>query len=234
MALFTTLHLHNVAGQHEDAYARWFDEPHAASPHWMEPRENSDEPLALSLRIGKTRLTWRPGRLLVEGRSTLPEQMLAAIAEFSFYEGELRKLEAALPPHEATAAADAKYAYEIHSADMPARAHFRKSMESLASLRLTFARLEPRFSIPARSLSSPARRLIERLSDRALIEDRLEAVSDRLEACEELYEGAVDRMTDHRWYRRGNLLEIAIVVLLAIEVLQLCGEMAVRLWGGHG
>ena len=47
--------------------------------------------------------------------------------------------------------------------------------------------------------------------------DRLEAFNDRLEACEELYEGAVDRITDYRWYEKGLLLEVAIVVLLSIE-----------------
>ena len=50
-------------------------------------------------------------------------------------------------------------------------------------------------------------------------------MSNRLEACEDLYEGAVDRITDHRWYRKGMLVEIAIVILLFLEVLQVAASL---------
>ena len=70
--------------------------------------------------------------------------------------------------------------------------------------------------------------LIRQLSRRATVEDRLSALNDRLEVCEDLYEGAVDRMTDDRWYRKGNLLELIIVILLLIEVVLLGGDMAIR------
>ena len=65
---------------------------------------------------------------------------------------------------------------------------------------------------------------MSRLRARADVADRLESFNDRLEACEELYEGAVDRITDYRWYEKGLLLEVAIVILLAIEAVLLSWE----------
>jgi len=88
--------------------------------------------------------------------------------------------------------------------------------------------LEPRLLSPSRRLPVPSRRLFRQLCRRAAIEDRLSAITDRSEACEDLYEGAVDRLREHRWYRRGNLLEMIIIVLLLIEVIQLGGDTALR------
>ncbi len=204
------------------------DATSSAALNWIDSSKSPGAPLPVSVGLGKTQISWRPGRMLVEGRSSLTDQLLGAVCEFAFYEMQLRQLESAITPHEATAAVDAKYAYEIHSADKEARAHFGRTMQALAMLRLTFARLEPHLSIPSRLFSPAARKVFVRLCRRSLTEDRLEAATDRLEACEDLYEGAVDRMTDHRWYRRGSLLEIAIIALLLIEVVQLCAEMFLR------
>ena len=49
------------------------------------------------------RLRWRPGRAALEGPLTAAEDVLAGLVDFAFYEGELRRLEAALPPFEAAA-----------------------------------------------------------------------------------------------------------------------------------
>ena len=104
-----------------------------------------------------------------------------------------------------------------------------RTVESLARMRLTFARLEPQLYLPPRSLPPDARRLVSRLRARADAADRLEALSDRLEACEDLYEGAVDRITEFRLYEKGLLLEVAIVVLLAIEAVLLAWQF----WHPH-
>jgi hypothetical protein len=85
-------------------------------------------------------------------------------------------------------------------------------------MRLTYARLERHLARGSRSLPAQGRRLVSRLLARSDAAERLSAFGDRLEACEDLYEGAVDRITDYRWYVKGFLLEAAIVVLLALEV----------------
>jgi hypothetical protein len=46
----------------------------------------------------------------------------------------------------------------------------------------------------------------------------MEAASNRLEAFEDLYEGATDRIADYRWYRSGEWLEVGIIFLLLVEI----------------
>ena len=197
-----------------------FPAPDAAASEWLNPPDHVDSPLPVSIAFGRGRITWRPGRALIEG-VPLRAELLEALVQFAFYESELRRLEAAVLPFEASASADASGAYRIESGTRANWSRFGEAMESLALLRLAFARLEPR-------LLSPSRRLFRQLCRRAAIEDRLSAITDRSEACEDLYEGAVDRLREHRWYRRGNLLEMIIIVLLLIEVIQLGGDTALR------
>jgi hypothetical protein len=194
---------------------------------WLNPPDHADAPLAVSISISRGRLSWRPGRALIEGMP-LRIEVLEALVQFAFYESELRRLEGAVLPFEASAPPDASGVYRIESGARANWARFGEAMESLALLRLAFARLEPRLLAPSRRLPVPSRRLFRQLCRRAAIEDRLSAVTDRSEACEDLYEGAVDRIREHRWYRRGNLLELIIVVLLLIEVIQLGGDMVLR------
>jgi hypothetical protein len=199
---------------------------------WLNSTDHADAPLPVTVSLGRGELTWRPGRAMVAG-TTLRGESLGAIAEFAFYEAELRRLEEAVRPFEKSAMTDAAEVYRMKSDSKAYYARFGQTMEALAVLRLTFARLEPRLLTPSRKLPTPARGLIRRLSRRASIEDRLSAISDRLETCEDLYEGAVDRITDDRWYRRSNLLEIIIVLLLLIEVAQLGADMTLRWIANH-
>ncbi len=201
-----------------------------AADDWLAPPDHPDAPRPLAVRVDAGRVRWRPGRAVLEGPFANGDDVLAGLADFAFYEGELRRLEAALPAFESSAAADAPSAYRIVNDDRYAR--FGETMERLAAARLTFARLEPRLGRPSPSLAVDGRRAFARLSARAGVEDRLGAVSDRLEACEDLYEGAVDRVTDHRWWRKGHTLESVIVGLLAFEGLQLAVDLFLR-WRGH-
>jgi hypothetical protein len=70
-----------------------------------------------------------------------------------------------------------------------------------------------------------------RLRRQARVADRLEWFSERLEAMEDLYEGAHDRVSDYRWFLHGQILEIGIVVLLLAEVVLMALELHARLAG---
>jgi hypothetical protein len=209
--------------------AKAFSAP-AIGPQWLLPPDQPGAALACVVPVEGGRILWRPGRLLIEGNVKLPEQILAAVADFAFYEGQLRKIEQAVRAFEATAPSDVPRSYRISSRDQDRWPALVESAEQLSLLRLTAARLEPRAFCPPRDLPRESRRLVSRLAARADIEDRLEALSARLEACEDLYEGAADRITDHKWARKGNRLEIAIVALLLIEVILIIGDLLVRLF----
>ena len=83
------------------------------------------------------------------------------------------------------------------------------------------ARLESEFAKAPRALAGDARQVMTRLIDEAEVDARLEAASNRLEAFEDLYEGANDRIADYRWYLSSEWLEVGIIFLLVIEVAML-------------
>ena len=173
--------------------------------------------MVVDTEFGKA--SWQPARSVLPAKGV--DTLLPALIDFAFYEAELRRLEQAILPHQATADADVSLAYNIRESDRSQWARLYKTMEELYRLRLQFARLEPHLYSVDRTLPLAARRLFNRLCVKAKIEARLEALNDRMETIEDLYEGACDRITDYRNYRKGSLLEIGIIVLLGLEVVLL-------------
>jgi hypothetical protein len=185
---------------------------------WLSPPDHPDAPQPVTLRLKSGTIRWRPSRAVVEYNAG-SESLLAALTTFAFFEGELRRLEQDLLPYEASAPGDTALAYRIRSNGRAAFERLGRTMENLSILRLKFARLEPVLSTPPRSLDREGRRAAAGLAARSGVRARLESFSNRLEACEDLYEGAVDRITDFHWYRKGEFLETTIIVLLVVEVI---------------
>jgi hypothetical protein len=195
---------------------------------WLAPPDQPEAVPPVVIERDDERILWRPGRALVQCKADRREDLVAALTDFAFYEGELRALEEALEAREAQAQADVAFAHRIRQRDRRHWKRFKEMIEYFSQLRLTFARLEPRLARASRTLSPAARPVMARLLKKAGVAARLEAFSDRLEALEDLYEGANDRVADFRWYRDGHLLEIGIVVLLLIEALLMSGDMYIR------
>jgi hypothetical protein len=200
---------------------------------WLDPPGHPDAAPAVVIEREGQAIHWRPGRAVVLARVEHPEAVLDALADFAFHEGELRRLEQALAACEAGAEADVARAHRIRSRDRKSWPRLGEMIEHLSRMRLAYARLEPRLARPSRSLPLEARRVAARLARRAEVESRLEAFSDRLEACEDLYEGANDRVADHRWYRSGHALEIAIIALLVLEVVVMTADFYLRFLEYH-
>jgi hypothetical protein len=191
----------------------------------LAPPSHPDALPAVTVELDGDAVHWRPGRAVVEAGPERSDKLIAGLTEFAFFEGELRGLEQDLLPYEAAAPADVALSYRIRSRHRAEWERLRQTMERLAAMRLTYARLERHLTAGSRSLSPEARRLVSRLLARSDAAARLGALGDRLEACEDLYEGAVDRVTDFRWYVRGFLLEVAIVILLAVETVLIAYDL---------
>jgi hypothetical protein len=186
-------------------------------------------PRAARVEINAGQLFWKPGRVLIESRHPPDEVFLAALSQFAHDEGHLRQVEKELRQLELGAPADVQRAYLPNRKDRSNWPRMIQLARQSSLLRLRTARLEPNAYSPPRDLPPICRRTINRLAARAAIEDRLEAVSARLEACEDLYEGAVDRIVE----QKGQRLEIAIVVILIIEAAFILTELGVSLLRGH-
>jgi hypothetical protein len=198
---------------------------------WNEATSAADpDAPALDVEWRGDRIVWRGGLAVVYLGGPIREELQAALIEFAFYEGELRRLEAELFPREVAAPDDAGRA---HSLDRRDRAHwprFAQTIEALTKMRLQFARLAPRFEEGAETPGPVARRFASHLLKRARADVRAEALDTRLEACEELYEGANDRVADHKGWHHGHFLEVIIIALLLTEVILLCVDLALRSW----
>ena len=104
-----------------------------------------------------------------------------------------------------------------------------RKQEKVTGARLTFARLEPQFATRTRDLRAAGRRWFLRLRRAGKIFDRLEATSDRLEALEDFYEAATQRISDYRWYKEGHRLEKGIVGLLLLECSFMVADIVLHL-----
>jgi hypothetical protein len=182
------------------------------------------------VEVGDYHVRWRPGRLVVESEKPISAALTEALVDLAYHEGTLRDMERTLGTFEATAVADVPRAYRIKNEDQAHWSNFGDTMEALGLMRLKFVRLEPELDRTNRKLPRVDRRLLAKLKAYLGVDDRLAAFSDRCEACEELYEGATDRVADYRWYRGGHQLEMWIVVLLVFEVLLLVSDISVQVW----
>jgi hypothetical protein len=205
--------------------ARAESEWNALTETWFAPATDPDTAeIDAAWRGGRIR--WRPGFAAVLLRDAMPDEVLPALVEFAFFEGELRRLEAELDAREEPAADDVSRAYTINRR---VKAHWPRitgSIEALAQMRLTLARLAPRLT--EEPDGSRSRRLASRLLQRARTPARAEALDTRLEACEDLYEGATDRIADHKGWHTGHVLEIIIIIILLLEVILLCVDLLLR------
>ncbi|QJW97328.1 hypothetical protein [Frigoriglobus tundricola] len=174
------------------------------------------------------RVQWRPGRAVVHLTGAAQDEVLSALAEFAFYEAELRRLETELDTREATAADDVGRAHTIRRRDKAHWPRFTAAIEAFARMRLTFARLAPRLSEDPSAPGPLGHRLASRLFLHARAGARAEALDARLEVCEDLYEGANDRVADVKGWHDGFVMELIIVLLLLLEVVLLCGDLLVR------
>jgi hypothetical protein len=193
-----------------------------------EPADPGASP-GLALQWEGAALVWRPGRVLVQGKVDDPEPLLATLIDFAFYEGELRDLEEALQACEEGADADIERAYRIRRRDKPHWDRIAATAEYCSRTRLTYARLTPLLECGTRTLPRASRRLVAGLRRGTDIENRLETFSDRLEACEDIYEGATDRIADYRWYSSGHWLEVGILIFLLVEVAIMGAELILRI-----
>jgi hypothetical protein len=160
------------------------------------------------------RLSWRPGRAVIRSATRHHESLLAAVVAVDSADRQLRKIDAAITPVETAAPGDVDFAYTISMSHWSRWKRFDRTIKDLYQQRLSLAKFDPAGAVGSDRV---ARRALDRLSIRLRLDNRAEVLSDRLEALEDLYEGAVDRIVDHRWYVIGITVEVLIVILLAAE-----------------
>lgn len=196
---------------------------------WLAPSDRSHTVPTTAFASNNCKIQWRPGKAIIQGPSDGIERVVEAVVEFAFLEGELRRLERSLESQEALAPGDVPRAHRIRFRHHKEWRRIGETVELLYSMRLTYGRLEAQFAIAPHVVPRESRQVLERLVEESAIDHRMEGFSNRLEACEDLYEGANDRIADYHWYLEGTWMEATIIVLLLIEI----GLMAIDVFIVH-
>lgn len=184
----------------------------------MQRPDNREAVATMAFAQNGRSIQWRPGRAIVQGPAEGLGEVVAALVDFAFYEGELRTLERAIDSREAGAYADAARAHRIRFSDRRHWQRIGETIEQLQTMRLEYASLQSALANAPRRFERDARTVMTRLLEQAEVETRIEAAGNRLEAFEDLYEGANDRVADFRWYLSGEWLEVGIIFLLLVEI----------------
>jgi len=165
------------------------------------------------------RLIWRRGRAVGFGGAEALPELLAAVAHFSFCEGELFSLECEAQRAAATLEADAGLTHSVRVRDLARQPHVDIMTRKAVAMRLAFVRIQAALEAPLAGLDGPARRIFAELALQANAVDRLKSLDDTIELVEDLYELANDRLSDFRYFNREFRIEVLILLVLAGELL---------------
>lgn len=182
----------------------------------------------IELLIRGDRVRWRPGRCVVQSGPDRWREVLQAVVAFAFYEGELRKLEAELEAAMPMVEMDSDLTGRVDGAGVarwPA-VHDRTQRTSLRRIR--FARIERHLEKPSPLLSAAGQRAVNELGIQSDVADRLRYVDDKIEVCELLYATANERLSEYSYFRRSQVVEIAILGALIVEALLMAKEFFAR------
>jgi hypothetical protein len=210
-----------------------FDEQKRGEQWMAKPDDPNAEP-TVEILMRSDRVLWRPGRAMMQGAADRLHETLLALADFSYYESELRKLE-----HELHADG------EILSRDVPlttaavnkhslhAVRHVHERTCTMTERRIRYSRLERPLEKPSITLPGAGRRLVSELLVQCEVQERLKAVDERLEVYEDTYELANDRLMEYGNFRAEAKLEIWIIVILLAELLLMVAEIGFYFWSEH-
>jgi len=169
------------------------------------------------LTLQGAQILWRPSQMIVLASPERMQSICHAIVEASFYESELRSLEAALDAAWDNVQADSPLAFEFNDRSIHRREELSTRFQTVLSQRTRFARLAPQVLVPHTYPPTLASQIAERLRERTRMPERLELVEGKLEAQERIYEMCSQRVSEFMVAKTGHNLEWAIIILLLAQ-----------------
>lgn len=164
---------------------------------------------------------WGAGRALIRTATGLSAQVLPAIAEAAYVEARIGDLEALAESAWAPAHRHKRLAGQVERADKPELAELVAWTEKTLGAQLDLSRWSEVFREPTREIPGKAREIGAYMRRVARHEERLEALEERIDTLAGVYEIASQRAGEFRHAQEGTFLEIAIIALLAVEVVLL-------------
>lgn len=187
--------------------------------HWVEAAESSFAAVAQWMTFQGTQICWTPQRCAILAPAERLESVKRALIEVYYYESELNEIERRLGEAWPAMEADMPLAFEFKEQslgkDQILQQRFQQAMLSRARL----ARLGPFVHTPHLHPPTLASQIGERFRERTRMMHRHEFLGEQLEVFESVYEMCGQRASDFKLARTGHMLEWAIIVLLAAQLL---------------
>lgn len=163
-------------------------------------------------------LVWGVGRAAVLAPAGRLPALEAVLAEVAHYEAELRRTETRLGELWPELEADAGPAFDFD--DKAARQHTRLAERygQLLGLRARLTRVLPHVLTPHVYPPTLASQVSERLRERLRMRHRVEMLQEQLEVFERVYDTLGQKATDYKMSRKGHILEMVIIVMLAAQL----------------
>jgi len=177
---------------------------------------------AVSVQVdGFATVTWCSVETTVLADEPHTAAAVQAVSAFQACYQSIQALRQPLVELEQQALADVSLCYCIEGKHKKHWPRLRGLMHQLARNRLNIVRVQSDLAALAVHQVPDAAALGRKLIKATRLKSQLAELSDRYEALEDLYEGAVDRINDHSYWRDGHVLEVSIIVVLLVEVLLL-------------
>ena len=196
---------------------------------WIAKAHAGENREAISLALLGDQLTWRPGRSMIVGDPVRMPEIFPGVLQFSFYEGELRRLEREVDDYLCKAESDIPLTHEVDDEAVARWPHVNTMTKMVTLLRFHYVRLESRLEKASPALAGPTRRMISELIVQAELADRLAVVDERLEVLQDLYESANDRISEYSYFKREYRLEVWIIIVLLLEVMVMIWDASLLL-----
>lgn len=177
---------------------------------------------------------WRPGCFVISGDPERGRETFRAIVEFAHYEAVLRRMERETEEYLQSSEQDINLTHQVGDADLARWPGVNEGVRRATLLRIRFARLEPCLERPSPRLVGATRRIVTELTSGTEVADRLEVVDGRIDILQDLYESATDRLSEYSYFRREYRLEMAIVIVLLLEIVAIVWETLAVMAAGAG
>ncbi|QDT39281.1 hypothetical protein [Stratiformator vulcanicus] len=186
---------------------------------WTQQSSGSHTPTPYFFNFQGTQVSWSIDRCAVHAPIDKVDTIRRTIAEVSYYELEMRRIESELGSEWPQLEADIPLAFDFNESSLETKNALLKRFQFTYLTRARLARLGPFIHSPHLYPPTLASQLNERLRDRTRITYRHEFVSDQLEVFEEVYELCGQRSSDYSQARTGHILEWIIIIILIVQVL---------------
>lgn len=197
---------------------------------WVEPKILQEHRRGMMIMLWGARVIWTPGRAGIMVSADRLEAVRRAIIDFSFYDEEIRKIEAEVARMWPHLEADTPLAFQFEGQDLPKRKQLAERFQQVMDLRRRLVRIDPVVHPLTVHPGTLASQLNERLKERTQLSERMEFIDEQLELLEKVYAMCADRSSERAIAQYDARLSWMITILLAMETIALLVDLLTANW----